>query len=143
MIKSWLFFQKMCRKMLYKNYKNKTLLSSCDGFFHTQNEKKIRDITNKNVWKAFIFCICFGLRKWYYVDFFSKRFAVESSTKNISTNPDCTTKVFQTFLLSFCSFYVIFFLVLKFVFLIVFYIQEFFELSRFIYIVLDLCYPNM
>jgi hypothetical protein len=43
MIKTWFLFQKMRREKLYKNCKNKTLLTSFDGFFYAQNEKKIHD----------------------------------------------------------------------------------------------------
>jgi len=62
--------------------------------------------------------------------FFSKTSPLKALQKPYKQSP-IEQQVFQTFFYyHFVVFYVIFFLILKFVFLIVFHIQEFFELNR-------------
>jgi hypothetical protein len=46
----------------------------------------LHDSHVENVWKTLLFCIYLDLGKWYNIEFFFKRCAVENSTKAVWTN---------------------------------------------------------
>ncbi len=133
MIKYWLFFQKMRREKLHKNYRNKTycLLSMVSSILKTRRKYVIALLpTIFNMIKMFgrlsYFAYISASENDSMLIFFQKnrcRKLYKSRINKLRFHNKTSSKHFYYHIV---VFYVFFFLVLKFVFLILFQIQEFF-----------------